>query len=83
MNWVSDFLPHDLPPEIRKDTRVFFYNYDSYWKRDAIYTRLTSVGNSLLEHIDGQIYQSKDVSLDSVLVPMILLKTHDRSRVDT
>ncbi|KAJ5899177.1 hypothetical protein N7495_003921 [Penicillium taxi] len=46
--------------EIRKDARIFFYNYDSYWKRDAVYTRLTSVGNSLLEHIDGQIHQFKD-----------------------
>ncbi|KAJ5902856.1 hypothetical protein N7495_003384 [Penicillium taxi] len=48
------------PNKIRKDARIFFYNYDSYWKRDAVYTRLTSVGNSLLEHINGQIHQSKD-----------------------
>ncbi|CAP80021.1 hypothetical protein PCH_Pc12g03940 [Penicillium rubens Wisconsin 54-1255] len=40
VNWVSDFLLSDLPPEVRKDARIFFYNYDSYWKRDAVYTRL-------------------------------------------
>ncbi|KAJ5960017.1 uncharacterized protein N7479_007167 [Penicillium vulpinum] len=59
VNWVSDFLPSDLPPEVRKDARIFFYNYDSYWKRDAVYTRLQSVGTHLLEHIDGQIRQLK------------------------
>lgn len=30
VNWVSDFLPSDIPPEVRKDARIFFYNYDSY-----------------------------------------------------
>lgn len=64
MNWVSDFLPNDLPPEVRKDTRIFFYNYDSYWKRDAVYTRLTSVGNNLLEHIDGQARLSQNASIE-------------------
>ncbi|KAJ5503479.1 hypothetical protein N7463_006353 [Penicillium fimorum] len=59
VNWVSDFLPSDLPHEVRQDARIFFYNYDSYWKRDAVYTRLQSVGTHLLEHIDGQIRQSK------------------------
>ncbi|KAJ5393627.1 uncharacterized protein N7487_011268 [Penicillium crustosum] len=41
VNWVSDFLPSDIP------------------QRDAVYTRLQSVGTHLLEHIDGQIRQSK------------------------
>ncbi|KAJ5123879.1 uncharacterized protein N7515_007704 [Penicillium bovifimosum] len=41
VNWVSEFLPSDLP------------------RRDAVYTRLQTVGTHLLEHIDGQIRQSK------------------------
>ncbi|CAG8376302.1 unnamed protein product [Penicillium salamii] len=59
VNWVSDFLPHDLPHEIRKDVRIFFYNYDSYWKRDAIYTRLSTIANGLLEQIDSKLSQSQ------------------------
>lgn len=71
MNWVSDFIPNDLPPEFRKSVRMFFYNYDSYWKRDAVYTRLASVANNLLEHIDGQIRRSKDVSSDNFIVQKV------------
>ncbi|KAK3368554.1 hypothetical protein B0H63DRAFT_77770 [Podospora didyma] len=54
VNWVSDFLPGDILPA-SKDVRIFFYNYDSYWKRDAVNTRLTNLGNELLEHINGEI----------------------------
>ncbi|KAK4649973.1 hypothetical protein QC762_0105260 [Podospora pseudocomata] len=53
VNWVSDFLPSDLLPAVSRDVRLFFYNYDSYWKRDAVHTRLTNLGNELLEHIGG------------------------------
>ena len=63
MNWVSDFLPDDLLPAIRRDVRMFFYNYDSYYKRDAVYTRLTNLGNELLEHINGEIRVSEAVRL--------------------
>ncbi|KAK4193989.1 hypothetical protein QBC40DRAFT_344403 [Triangularia verruculosa] len=59
VNWVSDFLPEDLPPAVRRDVRMFFYNYDSYWKRDAVHTRLTHHGNELLEHINGEICVSE------------------------
>lgn len=65
VNWVSDFLPSDLPPDVRTDARILFYNYDSYWKRDAVYTRLQTVGTHLLEHIDGQIRRSQPVSFDN------------------
>lgn len=63
VNWVSDLLPYDLPAETRKDIRMFFYNYDSYWKRDAVYTRLKIEGNKLLEHI-RQIRRSRYVNGD-------------------
>jgi hypothetical protein len=68
VNWVKEFLPNDLPLEIRKEARIFFYNYDSYWKKDAVYTRLPTIGNNLLEHIDGQIHRSKNVSFDTLCV---------------
>ncbi|CAG8018098.1 unnamed protein product [Penicillium salamii] len=59
VNWVSDFLPHDLPREIREDVRIFFYNYESYWMRDAVHTRLSTIANGLLEHIDSKLCQSQ------------------------
>ncbi|KAK3937548.1 hypothetical protein QBC46DRAFT_460804 [Diplogelasinospora grovesii] len=55
VTWVSDFLPDDLPPAIRDDVRLFFYNYDSYWKRDALHTRLFNLGHALLEQIHDKI----------------------------
>jgi hypothetical protein len=60
VNWVSDFLPDDLPPSTREDARIFFYNYDSYWKRDAVHTRLRNFGSGLLEHVKG-IRRSEEV----------------------
>ena len=75
INWVRDFLPEDLPPAIYRDVRMFFYNYDSYWKRDAVYTRLAHHGNELLEHINGEIRVSEAVSIDDRLGPNILLTT--------
>ncbi|KAK5651032.1 hypothetical protein OQA88_1501, partial [Cercophora sp. LCS_1] len=59
VNWVSDFLPGDILPAGSTDVRIFFYNYDSYWKRDAVHTRLTNLGNELLEHINGRIHVSE------------------------
>ncbi|KAI0399616.1 hypothetical protein F4802DRAFT_29064 [Xylaria palmicola] len=59
VNWVSDFLPEDLPPAVRSDVRMFYYNYDSYWKRDAVLTRLATLGNELLERINGEIRASE------------------------
>jgi hypothetical protein len=64
VNWVSDFLLDDLPPSGRKDTRLFFYNYDSYWKRDAVHTRLWNLGIGFLEHVKG-IRRSEEVRFNS------------------
>ncbi|KAK3328706.1 hypothetical protein B0H66DRAFT_596327 [Apodospora peruviana] len=59
VNWVSDFLPADILEATNTDVRIFFYNYDSYWKRDAVHTRLANLGNELLEHINGGIRMSE------------------------
>ncbi|KAL9579751.1 MAG: hypothetical protein Q9203_006566, partial [Teloschistes exilis] len=53
--WVSDCLPQDIPLSFHKDIRIFFYNYDSYWKRDAVQARLWSLGKSLLDQITSEI----------------------------
>ena len=57
-------LPHeDIPAAFYKDTRIFFYNYDSYWKRDAVQTRLRSLGESLLSDIESGICRTENVGI--------------------
>ncbi|KAK4661301.1 uncharacterized protein QC763_0115120 [Podospora pseudopauciseta] len=68
VNWVSDFLPSDLLPAVSRDVRLFFYNYDSYWKRDAVHTRLTNLGNELLEHIGGIRMSEREQSRSLIFV---------------
>jgi hypothetical protein len=62
-NWVSDFLPHDIPAALHKDIRVFFYNYDSYWKRDAVQTRLWRLGRGLVDGLCSQIWRTDEVGV--------------------
>ncbi|KAE8158938.1 hypothetical protein BDV40DRAFT_307408 [Aspergillus tamarii] len=57
--WVSDFLPDDLSTPDDQDVRIFFFNFDSFWMRDAVETRLSNIGNDLLEHITNTIRQSE------------------------
>ncbi|KAK3947691.1 hypothetical protein QBC32DRAFT_318570 [Pseudoneurospora amorphoporcata] len=68
VNWVSDFLPNDLPPTIGREVRIFYYNYDSYWQRDALYTRLELLGKGLLEHIRGIRITEAERSRDLIFV---------------
>ncbi|KAL8690234.1 MAG: hypothetical protein Q9218_004272 [Villophora microphyllina] len=58
--WVSDFLPEDLPPRIRKNIRVFFYNYDSYWKRDAAQIQLVDYGKDLFVRLKSELRQTNE-----------------------
>ncbi|KFA81586.1 hypothetical protein S40288_09615 [Stachybotrys chartarum IBT 40288] len=51
VDWVSEFLTDDLPAATREEVRMFYYDYDSYWKRDAVDTRLANLGDEVLEHI--------------------------------
>ncbi|KAI0097334.1 hypothetical protein GGR51DRAFT_566660 [Nemania sp. FL0031] len=56
VNWVIDFLPDDLRfDEVRQDIRLFFYNYDAYWKRDALPERLSTLGAALVGRIESGI----------------------------
>ncbi|KAI9775707.1 MAG: hypothetical protein M1816_005776, partial [Peltula sp. TS41687] len=58
--WVSDFLPQDIPAAIRQDIRVFFYNHDSIWQRDAVQTRLGELGHNFLNHIRTEIRRTEE-----------------------
>ncbi|KAB8269937.1 hypothetical protein BDV30DRAFT_241947 [Aspergillus minisclerotigenes] len=53
VNWVTDFFCEDLPPHVQKNTRLFFYNYDSYWQRDAIQERRTRLGQELFQEVSS------------------------------
>ena len=66
--WVDEFLPKDIPERLQQHVRIFFYNYDTYWKRDAVQTRLTNVGRSLLTRIKSSIRATDKVNmlLDSI-----------------
>lgn len=66
-NWVSDFLPHEIPPKFHKEIRIFFYNYDSYWKRDAVQTRLCTLGRSLVDELCSQKRRTEEVSVRAAL----------------
>ena len=59
VNWVTDFLSEDIPLASRRDVRLLFYNYDSYYKRDSLDTRLATLGSDLLEHANEQIRASE------------------------
>ncbi|XDG01967.1 hypothetical protein ABKA04_001582 [Annulohypoxylon sp. FPYF3050] len=51
VNWVTDFFHDDIPLDLRTKTRAFFYNYDSYWMRDAIEEQRETLGKELFEQV--------------------------------
>jgi len=59
--WVTDFLPHDLPLALRRKTRIFFYNHDSYYMRDAVKERLPNLAMDMLHHIRDRIRSRQEV----------------------
>ncbi|GKT48180.1 nephrocystin-3 [Colletotrichum spaethianum] len=66
VNWVRDFLPNDLQTT-QRNIRIFFYNYDTYWKRDAIEFRLESLGNEFLEALYSTLYKSESALVQAQL----------------
>ena len=66
--WVTDFLPHDIPPAVLQDLRVFFYNHDSFWQRDSVQTRLWNLGHNLLNQMSMGIRRTEEVSKTAVLI---------------
>lgn len=55
INWVTELLPEDIPDNLKDIVRLYFYNYDSYWQRDAVNNRLSMLGDALLEDINDTI----------------------------
>ena len=61
--WVDNFLPNEIPERIRRHVRIYFYNYDTYWKRDAVHTRLEKTGNNLLSIINSGLRATDRVKI--------------------
>ncbi|KAI9771112.1 MAG: hypothetical protein M1840_002463 [Geoglossum simile] len=45
---------------------IFFYNYDSYWRRDAVRTRLWNTGKSLLDRVATEIRRTEEVNMSII-----------------
>lgn len=60
--WVTDLLLDDIAPAARRKTRLFFYNHDSYWQRDAVQTRLWNLAGNMLHHVRERIRRTQEVS---------------------
>ncbi|EXK23881.1 hypothetical protein FOMG_19368 [Fusarium oxysporum f. sp. melonis 26406] len=92
VNWVSDFLCEDFPPEVRRHARVFFYNYDSYWKNDAIEERRSRLSHALFEEVTSMAVKTPERSIifvghsyGGLVIKEALLKAqhlHSRRLVD-
>ena len=49
--WVNDFLVPDLASKNRRGLRLFYYNYDSAYYRDASEKRLEDLGDQLISRM--------------------------------
>ena len=59
--WVKDFLAPDLAAAGHEGIRLFYYNYDSAYYRDASEKRLQDLGDQLLSRISSSRYGLKSV----------------------
>nr|OQO25789.1 hypothetical protein B0A51_06961 [Rachicladosporium sp. CCFEE 5018] len=58
VNWVTELLPNDLKPapndlkpDLRPHTRLYFFNYDTDWRRAALKIELKDVAADLLSEL--------------------------------
>jgi hypothetical protein len=81
VNWVRDFFWKDLPQEWQDNTRLFFFNHDTWWEKDALYDGLDEVATKFLEGIHKKFKTTDNVSM---LNPTNynLLKTSFRRKID-
>lgn len=52
--WINHFLAPDLVSKYRRGIRLFYYNYDSAFYRDASEKRLQDLGDQLLSRITSR-----------------------------
>ncbi|ETN44019.1 uncharacterized protein HMPREF1541_10884 [Cyphellophora europaea CBS 101466] len=51
--WVTNLWIDDIPAEVRRKTRIFFYNHDSGWRRDGVQGRLSTLAGRMLHELRG------------------------------
>ncbi|KJZ71092.1 hypothetical protein HIM_09511 [Hirsutella minnesotensis 3608] len=51
--WISQLFPQDLKEKGIQSVRLFTFNYDSFWVRDANSTRLADTARSLGQQLTG------------------------------
>ena len=49
--WVNDYLAPDFASKYSRGIRLFYYNYDSAYYRDAPEKRLQDLGDQLLSRV--------------------------------
>ncbi len=59
--WVKDYLIPDLASKGGCDLKMFYYNYDSAYYRDASDKRLQDLGDQLLSRISSRRQSAKSV----------------------
>lgn len=67
--WITDFLPNDISSPMCEEVRLFLYNYDSFWQRDAVKTRLFELGEGMLQKL-REIQKTEDISESVVFLAL-------------
>lgn len=57
-NWVTELFLPSIPDELSKSTSVYFFNYNSYWVRDALVFRTKHISDDLLGHLAVSLKKS-------------------------
>ncbi|KAH6705334.1 hypothetical protein BKA61DRAFT_147868 [Leptodontidium sp. MPI-SDFR-AT-0119] len=48
VDWIIHLLPQDLQPQNLKSSQLFYFNYDSYWFRDALESQIDDLADKLI-----------------------------------
>ena len=67
VDWVRKYLISDLADQCGADIRIYLYNYDSAYSRDAPAKRLRDLGNQLLAKITSRKLSATKVRTLSAL----------------
>ena len=69
VHWVTDFLLAGLSRDIAQKTRIYFFNYDTNWRRDALEARLNHISEKLLLSLQDLVRQNATVSIPFPVSP--------------
>lgn len=64
--WPTDLLPDRLEKANRRRDRVWFYNYDSKWYKDAVHAQLADLAKCMLHCIHDKLHPISGVNIPSI-----------------